>query len=116
MNNNKYISYLNLVSHGNIAIDPQITQCLINIFFKYFGNSFSSWYCKRMSIKLLRNENYQPIIDKEGFFESTGLPVPPNYQDSDEKLWYENLKICERIYYHNTLSSARRHTNFHNCK
>ncbi|CAO1344003.1 unnamed protein product [Diamesa hyperborea] len=69
-----------------------------------------------MSIKRVRNENYQPVIEKEGFYESTGLPVPPYYEDGEEKLWYENLKIHERIYYHNTLSSARRHANFHNYK
>ena len=69
-----------------------------------------------MSIKRVRNENYQPIIEKEGFFQSSGLPVPPYYEDSEEKLWYDKLKIHERIYYHNTLSSARRHANFHNFK
>jgi hypothetical protein len=68
-----------------------------------------------MSIKRIRNENFQPNIEDEGFFNGPGLVVPPT-EGADEKSWCENLKIYQRLYHHNTLSSARRHANFVNCR
>lgn len=68
-----------------------------------------------MSIKRIRNENFQPNIDEEGFFNGTGLVEPPNI-NAKENSWCENLNTCNRLYHHNTLSSARRHANFINCR
>ena len=77
-----------------------------------------------MSIKRVRNENFKPFIDDEGFFQSRGLDCPPtlkNLNKKDEKakkeiIWHENLETHSRLYFHNTLSSARRHANFINVR
>lgn len=67
-----------------------------------------------MSIKQVRNENFRPFIDREGFFKGRELVEPPT--SSGEKLWHENLEPFVRLYHHNTLSSARRHANFVNVR
>lgn len=69
-----------------------------------------------MSIKQVRNENFKPSIDDEGFFEGGGLPEPPDFNSNKDKLWYDNLEPHMRLYHHNTLSSARRHANFINVR
>lgn len=68
-----------------------------------------------MSIKQVRNDNFQPRIEEEGFFNGTGLNEPPPH-DGNEKLWHESLEPHKRLFYHNTLSSARRHANFVNIR
>lgn len=69
-----------------------------------------------MSIKQVRNENFRPFIDEEGFFNGSGLTDPPNLEENKDKLWHENLEPHMRLYHHNTLSSARRHANFVNVR
>lgn len=56
-----------------------------------------------------RNNNYKPIIVTEGEFLKQ-LPIPPG--QSDDKFWFDGLKACDRIFYHQTLSSARRYAPF----
>lgn len=70
----------------------------------------------RMSIKQVRNANFQPFIEEEGFFEGVGLIAPPHYNGNRYELWYEKLQPYTRLYHHNTLSSARRHANFINVR
>ncbi|KAL7015760.1 hypothetical protein ACKWTF_016658 [Chironomus riparius] len=77
-----------------------------------------------MSIKRIRNENFEPFINNEGFYKDRGLDRPPSIQNLKKeeemirkgKAWYESLDPHFRLYYHNTLSSARRHANFMNVK
>lgn len=69
-----------------------------------------------MSLKQVRNENYRPFIDQEGFFSGCELVEPPTAKERNEMLWHEKLEPFERLFYHNTLSSARRHANFFNLK
>lgn len=69
-----------------------------------------------MSIKLVRNENYKPFIEEEGFFDGTGLVEPPEFKQNNDKYWYEGIETHLRLYHHNTLSSSRRHANFVNVK
>lgn len=69
-----------------------------------------------MSIKKVRNEHFEPFIDREGFFNGTGLAKPPSIDEDEKKLWYENLEPHVRLYHHNTLSSTRRHANFYNIR
>lgn len=71
-----------------------------------------------MSIKKIRNENFDPYIDEEGYFKdgftlhsSYGKDTPTSVQTIQE-----NLKPHMRLFYHNTLSTARRHANFMNDK
>lgn len=71
---------------------------------------------EKMSIKQVRNENFKPFIDDEGFFDGEGLIEPPQLRCNKDKLWYENLEPHMRLYHHNTLSSARRHANFVNVR
>lgn len=67
-----------------------------------------------MSIKQVRNGNFQPFIEEEGFFEGRGLDAPPNF--NEQKLWHEEIPPHLRLYHHNTLSSSRRHANFINVR
>ena len=77
-----------------------------------------------MSIKRIRNENFEPFINDEGFYKDRGLDRPPSLQNlkkeeemmSKGKMWHENLNPHMRLYHHNTLSSARRHANFMNVR
>lgn len=69
-----------------------------------------------MSIKLVRNENYKPFIETEGYYDGTGLDEPPDFKSNDDKYWYEGIETHLRLYHHNTLSSSRRHANFVNVK
>lgn len=69
-----------------------------------------------MSVKQIRNENFRPFIDSEGFFDGGGLVEPPNINNDKNKLWHERLEPHMRLYHHNTLSSARRHANFINIR
>lgn len=64
-----------------------------------------------MSIKKVRNVNFKPFIEHEGFFDGPGLVEPPL---TGAKMWYENLPISVRLFHHNTLVTARRHANFVN--
>ncbi|CRL07755.1 CLUMA_CG020709, isoform A [Clunio marinus] len=70
-----------------------------------------------MSIKKIRNEKFHPFIKSEGVFIGNGLSEPPTVKFIEkEKLWHENLEPRLRLFYHNTLSSTRRHANFMNVK
>lgn len=71
-----------------------------------------------MSIKKVRNKNFDPYIDQEGFFKdgtilhtSVGKDTPSSVQTIQD-----DIKPHMRLFYHNTLSSARRHANFVNDK
>lgn len=77
-----------------------------------------------MSIKRIRNENFEPVIKSEGYFQNRGLDKPPTLRNINnrkemarmEKIWHETLEPHLRLYHHNTLSSARRHANFINIR
>jgi hypothetical protein len=63
-----------------------------------------------MSIKQVRNENFQPFIEDEGFF------VSPSQHERREQVSGEKFEVHERLNNHNTLSSARRHAGFINTR
>lgn len=62
-------------------------------------------------IKRERNEEHIPCIEGEGVYRKP-LPVPPETQPS--KRWSDSLPPNERVFYHQTLSSARRAAHFSN--
>lgn len=62
------------------------------------------------AIEEVRNEGYLPFIQKEGLFFKD-LPHPPN---SDCDSWSYSIPPHERLFFHQTLSSARKAANFHN--
>lgn len=55
-------------------------------------------------MKRVRNLNYEPYLNGEGKFWKS-LPAPPEYDK--EQYWFENLSPNHRLYYHQTLNSAR---------
>ena len=61
--------------------------------------------------KKIRNENYLPFIEDEGVYIKP-LPSPPNADKG--KIWNEGLNANERVFYHQTLSSARKSARFRN--
>lgn len=81
---------------------PSFTPNSIN--FKFFKTQVN-----KMHIKEERNLNYEPEIAKEGVFLKP-LPIPP--KPKENKWWFEGLKPTERLFYHQTLSSARRYVPF----
>ncbi|XP_035906891.1 protein C1orf194 [Anopheles stephensi] len=62
-------------------------------------------------VKRERNEEHIPFIDGEGSYRKT-LPTPPEPHPS--KRWSDSLPPNERVFYHQTLSSARRAAHFVN--
>lgn len=65
-----------------------------------------------MSIKLVRNKSFEPFIDREGFY----IEKPPTVNKNGDKIFHEKLEPNERLFHHNTLSSARRNANFINVR
>lgn len=60
-------------------------------------------------MKLVRNLNYEPYLEKEGRFWKN-LPAPPEYKK--DQYWFENLSPNHRLFYHQTLNSARNSVTF----
>jgi len=56
-------------------------------------------------IKRVRNIGYLPYIEQEGVFLES-MPKPP--EQPIRKLWYDGLSPYNRLFYHQTLNSARR--------
>lgn len=54
--------------------------------------------------KRVRNLNYQPYLESEGEFWKR-LPSPPEFRK--DRYWFENLQPNHRLFYHQTLNSAR---------
>ncbi|XP_013112636.1 cilia- and flagella-associated protein 276 [Stomoxys calcitrans] len=52
----------------------------------------------------VRNYSYAPHLQREGRLICP-LPSPPKVDSNGE--WHANLKPCERLFYHQTLASAR---------
>lgn len=63
-----------------------------------------------MSFEQVRNLNYLPVIFEEGVFLKD-LPMPPK-ADSEE--WIQCISAHDRMFYHQTLASARKSANFKN--
>ncbi|KAJ6646386.1 Protein CFAP276, partial [Pseudolycoriella hygida] len=55
-------------------------------------------------IKRVRNLNYEPYLESEGNFRKN-LPAPPKCEKDQH--WFENLSPNHRLFYHQTLNSAR---------
>lgn len=55
-------------------------------------------------MKRVRNLNYEPYLESEGKFWKR-LPTPPECKK--EQHWFENLSPNHRLFYHQTLNSAR---------
>lgn len=70
-----------------------------------------------MSVKQVRNKNYIPCLEVEGYFEKHP-PEPTTYQEAIKpeqiELWSWKLTPYERMFYHHTLSSTRRIAKFQN--
>ncbi|KAG4072710.1 hypothetical protein HA402_001822 [Bradysia odoriphaga] len=60
-------------------------------------------------MKRVRNLNYEPYLDTEGKFWKR-LPTPP--ECSKDQYWFENLSPNHRLFYHQTLNSARNAVTF----
>lgn len=58
----------------------------------------------------VRNEGYLPYIQKEGEFYKD-LPAPPNHESDG---WSNCLAPNDRLFFHQTLASARKSANFLN--
>ncbi len=54
--------------------------------------------------KRVRNLNYEPYLNSEGKFWKR-LPTPPECNKDEH--WFENLPPNHRLFYHQTLNSAR---------
>ncbi len=71
-----------------------------------------------MSVKQVRNKNYLPRVDGEGYFVDKKPPEPVTHQATDDpekiELWARELSPCDRMFYHHTLSSTRRIAKFQN--
>lgn len=63
----------------------------------------------KIMVKLIRNIEYHPFIDREGYFEKS-LPIPPHL--TADKFWFEKLLPHERMFYQQTLNSTRRFARF----
>lgn len=55
-------------------------------------------------LKRVRNLNYEPYLNSEGRFWKS-LPSPPEWKK--DQYWFENLPPNHRLFYHQTLNSAR---------
>lgn len=55
-------------------------------------------------LKRVRNLNYEPCLEGEGVFRKC-LPAPPECKK--DQYWFENLSPNHRLFYHQTLNSAR---------
>ena len=62
-----------------------------------------------METKRIRNIEYKPYIEEEGEFRKE-VPVP--YGLSKDKFWFDGLKPHTRLFFHQTLNSARRFAGF----
>lgn len=60
-------------------------------------------------IKRVRNLNYEPYLNSEGKFWKS-LPAPPEWQKDQH--WFERLPPNHRLFYHQTLNSARNSVSF----
>ncbi|XP_058824541.1 cilia- and flagella-associated protein 276 isoform X4 [Topomyia yanbarensis] len=65
--------------------------------------------CTSATIKRERNEDHFPKIDGEGCYLKQ-LPIPPATQPC--QLWSDGISPNDRVFYHQTLSSARRAAKF----
>lgn len=63
-----------------------------------------------MAIEQVRNLNYLPYICEEGTFTKK-LPTPPKAESED---WVRCVSPHDRMFYQQTLASARRSANFKN--
>ncbi|XP_055386350.1 protein CFAP276 [Condylostylus longicornis] len=63
----------------------------------------------------IRNLEYLPILDSEGFFTKK-LPEPPKRCKENCKFWYDGLQPYERLYYHQTLNAVRKSARFRQSK
>lgn len=57
-----------------------------------------------MKVERVRNYSYAPHLGKEGQFICP-MPKPPEV--GENQVWHANLKPYERLFYHQTLCSAR---------
>lgn len=60
-------------------------------------------------VRRIRNLGYLPFIEDEGEFLKE-MPVPPGL--CEEKIWHEGLSPSDRMFFHQTLNSARRFARF----
>lgn len=70
----------------------------------------------KMSIKQIRNYKFFPNIHEEGIFAGPISDPPVKIHDTKKNVWHKGLEPSVRLFFHHTLSSARRHANFINIK
>lgn len=57
----------------------------------------------------VRNISFVPYLESEGYFI---CPLPTPAPNRDGKVWFNDLKPYERLYYHQTLNSVRKNKRF----